>query len=110
MKKEDVCHQKISKDGQEYAVLPYAVFLDLINEATARANPEDLARLNLQEGRILVSEWRKCLNLSQETVADRLGIPVFALEMLEKSGAKLRKTTIAQLAATLDLTPIKVAA
>lgn len=110
MKKEEIDHQKISKNGQDFAILPYTVFLDLIRGATERINTEDLTKLHLEDGRILVSEWRKCLNLTQETVAEKLGIPVVALDLLEKSGAKLRKTTIQQLAATLDLTPVKVTA
>lgn len=110
MKKEVIDHQKVSRGGQDFAILPYSVFLDLVRGSTEQIDTEELTRLHLEDGRILVSEWRKCLNLSQEAVAEKLGIPLVALDLLEKSGAKLRKTTIQQLAATLDLTPAKAAA
>ncbi len=109
MEKKEVDHKKVSKNGQDYAVLPYSVFLDLIKASTANLEGADLTKMNLEDnGRVLVSEWRKCLNLTQEEVAARMGIPVVALDLLEKSGAKLRKETIAQLAGSLELAPVKV--
>ncbi|HNS08940.1 MAG TPA: helix-turn-helix transcriptional regulator [Candidatus Ozemobacteraceae bacterium] len=109
MERKEVDHKKVSKNGHDYAVLPYSVFLDLIKASTASIEGANLSHMNLEDdGHVLVSEWRKCLNLTQEEVAGKMGIPVVALDLLEKSGAKLRRTTIAQLAESLDLAPVKV--
>ncbi len=109
MERKEVDHKKVSKNGHDYAVLPYSVFLDLIKASTANIEGANLSQMNLEDdGRVLVSEWRKCLNLTQEEVAGKMGIPVVALDLLEKSGARLRRTTIAQLAESLNLVPVKV--
>lgn len=81
-------------------------FMSLVN-ATLRANLSDLVKLNIDNGWVLLCEWRECLNLSREEVADKLGVPVAAIEIFEKRKARLRKTTIAQLATTHDLKPEK---
>ena len=108
MERKEVDHKKVSKNGHDYAVLPYSVFLDLIKASTASIEGANLSHMNLEDdGRVLVSEWRKCLNLTQEEVAGKMGIPVVALDLLEKSGAKLRRTTIEQLAESLNLAPAK---
>ncbi|HOI90008.1 MAG TPA: hypothetical protein PLK28_05800 [Candidatus Rifleibacterium sp.] len=51
MKKKEIDHKKVSKNGQDYAVLPYSVFLDLIKASTVNLEGADLSHMNLEDDR-----------------------------------------------------------
>lgn len=68
-------------------------------------NSRVMTSLRVDEGKVLVSEWREYLKLSRAEVAERFGLPQAVFDRIEKTGAKLRQNTIVNLAEILGLHP-----
>ncbi|MCA9925188.1 MAG: helix-turn-helix domain-containing protein [Anaerolineales bacterium] len=99
-------HQIIEKNGQPLFVLvPYEEYLSLIEPDMTVTIPHDVVERHVLEGLSLIRAWREYKGLSQQEVAEKLGISQSAYSQMEKPDANLRKSTLAKLATALDLLP-----
>ena len=99
-------HQIIEKDGQPLFVLvPYEEYLSLVESDAAVTIPHDVVERHILRRMSLVRAWREYKGLSQQGVAEKLGISQSAYSQMEKPDANLRKSTLAKLASALELSP-----
>lgn len=100
--------QTLYQNGKPaFAVIPYADYLRL-RDAKPRiplgdAVPHEVIRLQVAHGLSLRRAWREYLGLTQQEVAERLGITQPALSQLESPAARPRRATLARLAAALGV-------
>lgn len=102
-------HQVIENNGQPlFVLMPYEEYLtikDIRPVATTIQTYIPLAvskAVNL-DGKSLVRAWREYKGLSQAQVAAQLNVSRPTYAQMEKSGAKLRNTTVHRLATALDV-------
>jgi DNA-binding XRE family transcriptional regulator len=99
-------HQIIERDGQPLFVLvPYEEYLALIERDTAVTIPHDVVERHIFEGISLVRAWREYKRLSQQELAETMGVSQSAYSQMEKPEARLRKATLAKLASALGVLP-----
>ena len=67
------------------------------------AIPHEVVGLTVKKGSPLVRAWREYLRLTQEEVADRMGISQAALSQVEAGGKRLRKATLEKPAAAMGI-------
>ncbi|MFQ5434481.1 MAG: helix-turn-helix domain-containing protein [Anaerolineae bacterium] len=103
-------HQIIEKDGDPLFVLvPYEEYLSLTSEKTAEPTiPHDVVELHILEEKSLIRAWREYKGLSQQEMAERIGISQSAYSQMEKPDANLRQTTLEKIAAALNLRPDQI--
>lgn len=102
--KEHIKHQVILKDGVPIFVLvPYNEYLEFQKPQPKVYFPHDVVEKSVVEGKGLVRAWREHKGISQEEMADRMGITQAAYSQMEKPKARLRKTTLERIAAALDV-------
>ena len=65
--------------------------------------PQEVIEKTVLEDKSKVRAWREYLKLSQKDVAARLGISQAAYSQLEKPGANLRRSTLANIAKAFDV-------
>ena len=104
---KNIDHQIIEYDGKPaFAVVPYDQFEKLaaqyVPDASDVSFPHEVVKANIN-GDSLVKAWREYLGLTQQQLADRLGISQPAMARLEKPDAKLRRSTLKKIATALDL-------
>lgn len=99
------------KDGKnEFVILPYDEFLLLssLSKKQSKSNtnesniPKGVVDLVFDKGYTAVRAWREYLNMSQEEIAEKLGISQPAFSKQENSD-KLRKTTKIAIAKAMEL-------
>lgn len=100
-------HQIIEKNGEPLFVLvPYEEYLSLMQEKTAGPTiPHEVVERHILEEKSLVRAWREYKGLSQQEMAERMGVSQSAYSQMEKPDASLRQTTLEKIAAALDLHP-----
>lgn len=65
--------------------------------------PHEVVGLWLKDSISLIAAWRKYKKLSQQELADRLGISQPAMAQIENPGAKPQRKTLQKVAAALGL-------
>lgn len=104
-------HQIIEHEGKPLFVLvPYEEYLRLTDTPPRDMDekiylPHDVAMAHSIDGKSLIRAWREYKKLSQKEVAERMGISQSAYSQMEKPEANLRRTSIAKLAAALEVVP-----
>lgn len=100
-------HQIIEKNGKPLFVLvPYEEYLDFISEKELEPTiPHDVVELHILEEKSLIRAWREYKGLSQQEVAEKMGVSQAAYSQMEKPDARLRKSTLAKIAEALELQP-----
>jgi len=91
----------------EYAVVPFKVFQTLINnneqsDIEEKTIPHEIIKNIAHQGISLVQAWREYLGLTQEQVAEKMGISQAAYCQMEKA-KKIRKQTKIKIASALGL-------
>ena len=85
-----------------YAVIPYTDFIHLTREYEPTI-PNDVVWMTVDKGFSLVRAWREYKGLSQEAVADKMGISQAAYSQMERPKARLRMPTFEKIAAALGV-------
>lgn len=96
--------QIIEQDGKPaFAVVPYEYWLKLSGNDDSVFYPHEVVGYQLKQGLSLIAAWRKYKKLSQQQMADRLGITQPAMAQIEKQGAKPQGKTLARIASVLGV-------
>ncbi len=92
-----------------YAVIPYADFIHLTRDFEPTI-PNDVVWMTVDKGYSLIRAWREYKGLSQEAVADKMGISQAAYSQMEGPKARLRKATLEKIASALgvEIAQIKI--
>lgn len=100
-------YQTILENGRpRFAVVPIKDFRRLLQQSgQAEATVPHKVVSAVVEGATPARAWREHLELSQRTVAERMGITQPAYAQMESSDAKLRKATRERIAAALGILP-----
>jgi len=99
-------HQIIEKDGKPLFVLvPYNEYLALVEHDEAITVPQAVVEKHILENMSLIRAWREHLGLSQQEVAQKMGISQSAYSQMEKAEANLRQTTVNKIARALGILP-----
>lgn len=99
-------HQIIEKDGKPLFVLvPYDEYLTLVEREEAITVPQAVVEKHILENMSLVRAWREHLGLSQQEVAQKMGISQSAYSQMEKIDANLRQATMNKIARALGILP-----
>jgi len=97
-------YQVIKQGGKPvFAVVPYEEFMELVGSEPVI--PHEVVGLVAKKGYSLVRAWREHLGLTQQDLADRLGVKQSAVVQYEKPDKRLQRATIEKLAAAMDLDP-----
>ncbi len=96
--------QIIELDGKPaFAVVPYDRWLEISGNDDNVFYPHEVVGYQLKQGLTLIAAWRKYKKLSQQELADRLGISQPAMAQIEKPGAKPQEKTLLKIAAVLGV-------
>ncbi|MFZ1398403.1 MAG: helix-turn-helix transcriptional regulator [Candidatus Promineifilaceae bacterium] len=97
-------HQIVEKDGQPIFVLvPYDEYLTMVKLDEAVTVPQAVVEKHVLEEMSLIRAWREHLNLSQQDVAQKMGISQSAYSQMEKPEANLRRITVNKIARALGI-------
>ena len=103
-------HQIIEKDGKPIFVLvPYDEYLTMVELNEVVTIPQAVVEKHVLEEMSLIRAWREYLGLSQQEVAEKMGISQSAYSQMEKSEANLRKITVNKIARALGIVPEQLA-
>jgi ribosome-binding protein aMBF1 (putative translation factor) len=87
-----------------FAVVPYADYLALVEDPEARIFvPDAVVELAMKHAFNMVLAWRLHKGLTQQELADRMGISQSALAQMERHDAKLQRRTLIKAAAALGV-------
>ena len=105
-------HQIITdtNGNPEYAIIPYNVFSELSRQYTDDENltvPHEVVSASV-DGDSMIKSWREYLGLTQQALADRIGISQPTLAKLEKSDANPRKSTLKRIADAMGIKPAQL--
>ncbi len=67
--------------------------------------PHDVVDKHIVQGQSLIQAWREFKKLTQEEVAQQMGISQSAYSQMEKPDASLQRTTLQKIADALGLMP-----
>ena len=96
--------QIITHSGKPaFAVVPYEQWLQLTGQSSEAYFPHDVVGHQLQ-GHSLIAAWRKYRKMSQNELADRLGISQSAMAQIESSDSKPQNKTLKKLSTVLKVT------
>ncbi|EKN4689533.1 helix-turn-helix transcriptional regulator [Yersinia ruckeri] len=110
------------RNGQpEYAVVPYEMYLRLCAESDADelyesipyqsdehddvTIPNEVVGIQINQDLSLLAAWRVYRGMSQNDVADKLGITQAAVSQLESTGSRPQRRTREKLAALYNCKP-----
>jgi transcriptional regulator with XRE-family HTH domain len=71
--------------------------------------PQAVVEKHILENMSLVRAWREYLGLSQQAIAQKMGISQSAYSQMEKAKSNLRPTTVNKIARALDIVPEQLA-
>ena len=99
-------HQIIEKDGKPLFVLvPYDEYLSLVEHDETVTVPQAVVEKHILENMSLVRAWREYLGLSQQVVAQKIGISQSAYSQMEKPETNLRRATVNKIARAFGILP-----
>jgi ribosome-binding protein aMBF1 (putative translation factor) len=93
-------------DGRRYAMLPLDQFTALVEqagEADALTLPHEVVSRYLVEDVPLIRAWREYLSISQQELAQRLGVSQPQIAQWEHPEAKPRQATLKKIAAAMGI-------
>jgi DNA-binding XRE family transcriptional regulator len=93
---------KDSSGNPLYAIIPYADFIHLTREYEPTI-PNDVVWMTVDKGFSLIRAWREYKGLSQEAVAEKMGIGQAAYSQMERPKARLRMATFEKIASALGV-------
>lgn len=99
--------QIISQGGRPaFAVVPYDEWLALTGqqEETGAYIPHEVVGLQLHKGLSLLAAWRVHQGLSQQELADRMGVSQSSVAQMERPGVNPRRGTLERAATALGIT------
>ena len=85
-----------------FAVVPYDQWLAITGKKDEVYFPHDVVGYQLQ-GLSLIAAWRKYKKLSQEQLADRIGVSQSAVAQMEKIDSKPKLQTLERVAQALGI-------
>ncbi len=104
--------QIIMQEGHPaFVVIPYKEYIRIRRPFIpddGESVPNDVVWKTIDENISLVRAWREYLGLTQNEVAEKMGITQAALSQMESGEKKLRKATLEKLAAALGLSIVQV--
>ncbi len=90
----------------QFVVLPYDAYMESQEKSDDEVTyPAEVARLSLLEEKGLVRAWREYLGLTQDDVAQRMGVSQSTYNGYEKPGRNLRYSTRVRIAEALGVEP-----
>jgi len=102
--------QVIKLNGQPaFVVIPYSEYIKAFPEDNRWVPegedliPHEVVGMTMLKGFTLIRAWREYLGLTQNEVADRMGITQAALSQMESGEKRLRRVTLEKLASALGL-------
>ncbi len=100
-------HQIITdtNGNPEYAIIPYNVFSELSKQYTDDESltvPHEVVSASV-DGDSMIKAWREHLGLTQQVLADQIGISQPTLAKLEKADANPRKSTLKRIADAMGI-------
>ena len=108
-------HQILTHNGKPaFAVIPYAEYLRLVGPSRAGKRtggrsdeevllPHEVVKISTLGGMSLIRAWREHLGLTQEEVAQRMGITQPAYAKIESGKTQPRMATQKRLAAAMGV-------
>lgn len=101
-------YQIITNKGKpEFIVIPYAdavkKFKLLEEDESILTYPHEVIEKNVIEDKSIVRSWREYKNLTQNQIAEKLGITQSAYSQIEKKEAKLKQQTLDKLSKVLNV-------
>lgn len=107
---EHINHQIIEKNGVPLFVLvPYDEYISSYRDEKVYF-PHEVVELHAIEGKSIIRAWREYKKLSQREMAERIRISQSAYSQMEKTDARLRKSTLEKIARALnvDMTQLQI--
>ncbi|NHB93897.1 helix-turn-helix domain-containing protein [Photorhabdus cinerea] len=88
-----------------FAVLPYDHYLELAGREKGENVyiPHEVVGLQVKKGLSLIAAWRTYKGISQQQLADKLGISQPAIAQIEKVGANTQPKTLQKVADALGI-------
>ena len=84
--------------------MPYDEYLELIHENASEATiPQEVIEFHILDKKSIIKAWREYKKLSQQEVADCMGISQAAYSQMERADARLKKATLKKIAHALNL-------
>lgn len=104
--KAPIEHQIIKKDGVPlFVLIPYEDYIKSQHVPEEKVYlPHQVVEKHILENKSLPRAWREYKGFSQEEIAKRMGISQESYSQMEKSKARLRKTTKQRIATALEIT------
>jgi len=101
-------YQKIEYEGQPaFVLVPWKDFERirplLDGGKTHTGIPQAVVEAHVLRAVPVIRAWREHLGITQEALADRMGVSQAAVAKLEKPGAKPRRTTLERVATALGI-------
>lgn len=102
-------YQKIEYDGKPaYVLVPWEEWhriKPLLEAQKARDSgiPQEVVEAHIMQNDSLIKAWREYLGITQQELADRMGVSQAAVVKFERPEAKLRRATIRKICAALEL-------
>jgi DNA-binding XRE family transcriptional regulator len=99
-------HQIIEgPNGQPlFAVIPYDEYTALVDRQDSETTlPHAVVGAHVIDGKSLVRAWREHRGLTQNEVAEKMGVTQAAYCQMEKQGVRLRRPTIEKIAEALGV-------
>ncbi|EIM1710193.1 helix-turn-helix transcriptional regulator [Aeromonas dhakensis] len=87
-----------------FAVIPYDRYLELTNSGEQVYVPNEVVGLQIEQGLSPIAAWRTYKGLSQQELADRIGVKQPTMANMEKPGTKPQLKTLKKVAAALGIT------
>lgn len=88
-----------------FAVLPYQTYLQMLQDKSDSQVylPHQVVGLCIEQNLTLIAAWRTYLGLSQQQLAEKIGISQSAIAQIEKQGSKPQQRTLIKIAEALGL-------
>lgn len=100
--------QIITHSGKPaFAVVPYDQWLQLTGQNKEAYFPHEVVSFQLM-GYSLIAAWRKHKKLSQEQLADRMGISQSAMAQIENLDSKPQTKTLKRVANALGISTLQL--
>lgn len=87
-----------------FAVIPYEQYIRMLEDDKSTYVPNEVITLQFVDGLSMIAAWRTYKKMSQQALADKMGVSQPAVAQMEKSDTKPRRTTLEKAAMALGIT------